>query len=125
MIDLEREQLQTEIASLRLLLGVNGAAALEQARSTDRTFETMRLEAAIRLEQANLVHEIIEASSDAVIVLDNHWEFRYINRRATEDIFSGRNMRRHQPRPRLPRDHPHRLLSALPEGHGRARPRRL
>jgi PAS domain S-box-containing protein len=92
MMDVERNQLQTEIASLRLLLGVNGEAALEHARSTDRTFETMRLEAAIRLEQANLVHEIIEASSDAVIVLDNHWEFRYINRRATEDIFSGRNM---------------------------------
>jgi PAS domain S-box-containing protein len=92
MIDLEREQLQTEIASLRLLLGVNGAAALEQARSTDRTFETMRLEAASCLEQSNLIHEIIEASSDAVIVLNDQWEFRYINRRATEDIFSGRNM---------------------------------
>ncbi len=90
--DLERQQLHSEIAGLRLMLGAEGAAALEQARSTDRTFETMRLEAASCLEQSNLIHEIIEASSDAVIVLNDQWEFRYINRRATEDIFSGRNM---------------------------------
>jgi PAS domain S-box-containing protein len=74
MDDLEREQFQSEIASLRQQL------------------ETNKLEAAIRLQQANLVHEIIEASSDAVIVLDNEWVFRYINRRAIEDIFSGRDM---------------------------------
>jgi PAS domain S-box-containing protein len=90
--DLERQQLHSEIAGLRLMLGAEGAAALEQARITDRTFETMRLEAASCLEQSNLIHEIIEASSDAVIVLNDQWEFRYINRRATEDIFSGRNM---------------------------------
>ena len=92
MDDLEREQLKSEIATLRHLLEVNEAAALEQTRRADRALETVKLEAAVRLEQANLVHEIIEASSDAVLVLDNNWEFRYINRRAVEDIFSGRDM---------------------------------
>ena len=81
MDDLEREQLKSEIAALRLLLEVSDAA-----------LDAIKLEAAIRLQQANLVHEIIEASTDAVIVLDNDWQFRYINRRAIEDIFSGRDM---------------------------------
>jgi PAS domain S-box-containing protein len=92
MDDLEREQLQSEIAALRRLLKSNEAAALEQARRAARALQAIQLEAAVRLEQANLVHEIIEASSDAVIVLDNDWVFRYINHRATEDIFSGRDM---------------------------------
>jgi PAS domain S-box-containing protein len=92
MDDLEREQLQSEIATLRRLLEVNQAAMLEQAQRADRALDAIKLEAAVRLEQANLVHEIIEASTDAVLVLDDNWEFRYINRRAIEDIFSGRDM---------------------------------
>lgn len=87
--DLEREQLKSEIVTLRLLLDVNEATALEQARHADHAREEVRLEAAVRLEQSNLIHEIIEASTDAVIVLDNDWVFRYINRRAIEDIFAG------------------------------------
>jgi PAS domain S-box-containing protein len=90
--DLERQQLKSEIAALRHQLQANEAAAREQAQRADRALEAIRIEAAVRLEQANLVHEIIEASSDAVIVLDDNWEFRYINRRAIEDIFSGRDM---------------------------------
>ncbi len=88
MNDLEREQLQSEMDGLRRLLGVHEAAALR----SDQALKTLKIEAAVRLEQASLVHEIIEASSDAVIVLDNDWVFRYINRRAIEDIFSGRDM---------------------------------
>jgi signal transduction histidine kinase len=89
MDDLEREQLNSEIATLRLLLEVNEAAAIEQTRRADRALEAVKLETAVRLEQAKLVHEIIEASSDAVLVLGNNWEFRYINRRAIGDIFGG------------------------------------
>jgi PAS domain S-box-containing protein len=92
MDDLEREQLKSEIATLRLLLEVNEAAALEQGRRADRAREEVRLEAAVRLEQSNLIHEIIEASTDAVIVLGNDWELRYINRRAIEQIFAGRGL---------------------------------
>jgi PAS domain S-box-containing protein len=92
MDDLEREQLKSEIATLRLLLEVNEAAALEQARRADRALEEVRLEAAVRLQQASLIHEIIEASTDAVIVLDNDWRFRYINHRAIQDLFAGRNL---------------------------------
>jgi PAS domain S-box-containing protein len=92
MDDLEREHLKSEIATLRLLLEVNEAVAIEQAYRADQALEAVKLETAVRLRQANLVHEIIEASSDAVLVLDNNWEFRYINHRAIEDIFSGRDM---------------------------------
>jgi len=92
MDDLEREQLKSEIANLRLLLDVNEAAALEQAQRADRALETLRVEAATREQQARLVHEIIAASSDAVLVLDRNWEFLYVNRRARDDIFSGRDV---------------------------------
>jgi PAS domain S-box-containing protein len=92
MDDLEREHLKSEIATLRLLLEVNEAAALEQGRRADHAREEVRLEAAVRLEQSNLIHEIVEASTDAVIVLDNDWGVRYINHRAIDEIFAGRGL---------------------------------
>ena len=92
MDDIERERLTSEIATLRLLLEVNEIAAVDQARRADRALESVKREAEGRAEHAKLVHEIIEASSDAVIVLDNTWEFRYVNRRAADDIFAGQQM---------------------------------
>jgi PAS domain S-box-containing protein len=92
MDEIERKQLTSEIATLRLLLEVNETAAVDQARRADDALEAARHEAAIRQQQATLVNQIIEASSDAVIVLDDAWEFRYVNRRAIEDIFSGRDV---------------------------------
>jgi PAS domain S-box-containing protein len=92
MDDIEREQLRSEIATLRLLLEVNESAAVEEAKRADRALDTLRQEAAKREQQAKLVHEIIAASSDAVLVLDRNWEFLYVNRRARDDIFSGQDV---------------------------------
>jgi PAS domain S-box-containing protein len=88
----EREQLRSEVATLRLLLEVNEAAALEQAKRADQALDTLRQQAAVREQQSKLVHEIIAASSDAVLVLDRNWEFLYVNRRARDDIFSGKDV---------------------------------
>jgi signal transduction histidine kinase len=85
--DLEREHLKSEIAALRLLLEVNETSAIEQARRADHALETVRVETAVRLQQANLIHQIIEASTDAVLVLDSKWELRYVNHRAVHDLF--------------------------------------
>jgi len=119
--DLEREQLQSEIATLRHLLEVNRTAAVEQARRADHAIAEAKLEIAVRLEQTGLIHEIIEASTDAVLVLDNNWDFLYVNRRAIDDIFSGRDI----VGTNLLRDFPELVPSAFYERYQHAMDRRL
>ncbi|SNT27240.1 His Kinase A (phospho-acceptor) domain-containing protein [Granulicella rosea] len=79
---LERSRLLSEIATLRQLLGVNEATAVEQVERADRALAAMRASAQQREEQVRMVGEIMEASSDAVLVLDEHSIIRYRNARA-------------------------------------------
>ncbi len=79
MDELDRTQLKSEIATLRLRLEVNEAAALEQAARADRAMAKLRESAAAREVQARQLREVTEASIDAVFVLDASWKVQYVN----------------------------------------------
>jgi PAS domain S-box-containing protein len=89
MDEISWEQLKSEIATLRQLLDVQEAAALEQARRADCALEAMHKAAKARDQQAQLVDEIIGASSDAVVVLDEVWVICYMNAQARDILSNG------------------------------------
>ena len=87
--ELERERLRSEIATLRLLLEVNEATALEQSERAERALQSMKLEIAEREQQAQLVQQIVEASTDCVIVMDAEWRVRFLNEQAKQELRLG------------------------------------
>jgi signal transduction histidine kinase len=89
MDEISWEQLKSEVATLRQLLDVQEAAALEQARRADCALEAMHKAANARDQQAQLVDEIIGASSDGVVVLDETWVVRYMNAQAMDMLTQG------------------------------------
>ncbi|WP_213804015.1 ATP-binding protein [Granulicella sp. dw_53] len=92
MDDVEQERLRSEIATLRLLLEVNEATALEQSRRAERALQTMQREITEREQQAKLIREIIAASTDSVVVLDSEWRVTFLNEQAKQELSSGEEL---------------------------------
>jgi PAS domain S-box-containing protein len=84
--EVEHERLVSEIATLRMLLEINEATALEQAQWAERALQAMQREIAEREQQTKLVREIIGASTDSVLVLDSDWRVTYLNEQARREL---------------------------------------
>jgi signal transduction histidine kinase len=90
--EVERERLISEIATLRLLLEINEATALEQAGWAERSLQSMQREIAEREQQTKLIREIIGASTDSVLVLDADWRVTYLNDQARRELAPERDL---------------------------------
>jgi signal transduction histidine kinase len=86
---IERSQLKSEIATLRLMLEVNEATALEQAARGDQAIAELRSAAVARERQATQLREVTEASIDAVFVLDAAWKVLYVNALGDSQVPAG------------------------------------
>ena len=82
-------RLRSEIATLLYLLEAHETTALSEASRAEIAIEELRATAAARALQANLVHELVEASRDAVLVLDELWTVRYMNAAAMKEMSKG------------------------------------
>ena len=91
----EALRLRSEVATLRHLLEVHEATALSEAIRAETAIEELRAGAATRDQQAKLVHELVEASRDAVLVLDEVWSVRYMNTAARQAISKGVDLSGH------------------------------
>ena len=90
--DSVESRLRAEVETLRQLLEVNEATAMEQAELAERArIEAVRL-ADSREEQRKLIHDIVAAGADAVIVLDSDFRITYVNRQAVASAGDGREM---------------------------------
>ena len=86
------EHLANEVATLRLLLEVQEATALDQAARAERAAEELRLQAAQLAQQAHLVQQVVDASTDCVLVLDANWVVTYLNSQARAELASGNGL---------------------------------
>jgi signal transduction histidine kinase len=84
--EVEEGRLRAEIATLHQLLEVNEAAALEQSDRAEQARRTLEREVAIREMQARLVQQIVEASTDSVLVLDAEWRVKFLNSPAKREL---------------------------------------
>jgi PAS domain S-box-containing protein len=85
-------RLTAEIETLRQLLELNEATAVMQAQLAEKArLEAVRI-ADAREEQRKLIHDIIAAGADAVIVLDCDFRITYMNRQAIESAGDGRDL---------------------------------
>ncbi len=82
----ELSRLRSEVATLRHLLEVHEETALEQASRAEQALEELQRTAAAGVKQAQLVHELVDASPDAVLVLDADWTMQYMNTAAKQAI---------------------------------------
>ncbi len=82
MTSIDEMQLRSEIETLRQLLEVHETTAMAQSEIADRALAAA-LEAATALAaQARQTSEVMEASSECVMVLDKDWIIRYMNSQA-------------------------------------------
>ena len=103
MTQKEAEQMRAEMATLQLLLEVNETTAMEQAERAETALEELRKQIAESELQAQLVREVVGASTDSVLVVDAEWRVRYLNQQAKRELRVGDEL--------LGRD----LLEAIPE----------
>jgi len=88
-LDTNSEHLASEIATLRLLLEVQEATALDQAARAERAAHELRMQAAQVAQQAHLIQQVVDASTDCVLVFDAHWNVTYLNSQARVELDSG------------------------------------
>ena len=86
MTGIEEKQLRSEIETLRQLLEVHESAAIAQAERAEQALSTAVDSAAALAFQARQMSEIMEASSECVMVLDSEWVIRYMNSQAKATI---------------------------------------
>ena len=88
----EEDQVRAEIATLQLLIPALEDAALYQTRRLKAAFaDLQRREEEVR-EQGRRLSAMLEATSDAVFLIDREWRFTFINRYAVELIANGRDL---------------------------------
>jgi len=88
MKDIEEMQLRSEVQTLRQLLEVHEATALAQAEIAERALADAVRAGQELAAQARQMDEVIEASSECVMVLDGDWVVRYMNSQAVETMDS-------------------------------------
>ncbi len=84
MTEIEHYQLQSEVETLRRLLEVHEDTALAQVHVAEQALASA-IESAAEVErQVRQMHEIMEASSEGVMVVDSGWVIRYMNTQAIQ-----------------------------------------
>lgn len=86
MTELEENRLRGEVDTLRSLLEVHEDTALTQVELAERAY-VAAVDASAETElQSRQMHEIMEASSEGVIVVGGDWTIRYMNSQAVESM---------------------------------------
>jgi len=80
----EQEQMRSEIATLRLLLPALEEAAMSQTNRLERVVTDLRLQAEEVERLDARLSSTLEATTDAVFLLDELWRFTYLNHHAMD-----------------------------------------
>jgi signal transduction histidine kinase len=88
MNEIEETQLRSEVETLRQLLEVHEATAMAQAEIAERALADAVDSAAALAAKARQMDEVMEASSECVMVLDGDWVVRYMNTQAVKTMAS-------------------------------------
>ncbi len=76
------EQVRSEIATLRLLIPALEDAALSQTRRLEGAVINLELRAEQVQKLGARLSSVLESTTDAVFMVDRHWNFTYLNRHA-------------------------------------------
>ncbi len=88
----EEEQLRSEIATLQLLIPALEDAALHQTRRLQSAYSDLQRQEEQVRQQERKLSAMLQATSDAVFLLDRQWRFTFLNQRAITLIASGRDL---------------------------------
>ena len=86
------EQLRSETATLQLLLSALEDAALYQTNRLEAAYEELTSQAQAVQKQGLRLGAMLEATSDAVFLLDREWRFTFLNGHAKRLIANGRDL---------------------------------
>ncbi len=88
----EEEQLRSEIATLRLLIPALEEAALHQTERLKGAVGDLRRQTEHVRQQGMRLSAMLEATTDAVFLLDREWRFTFLNGHAQTLIGAGREL---------------------------------
>jgi PAS domain S-box-containing protein len=86
------EQLRSEIATLKLLIPALEQAALHQTERLKTALSDLRSQTEQVRQQGVRLAAMLEATSDAVFLLDRNWRFTFLNSYAQQLIGAGRHL---------------------------------
>jgi signal transduction histidine kinase len=88
----EDEQLRSEIATLKLLIPALEQAALDQTERLKGAVSDLRRQAEHVRQQGLRLSAMLEATTDAVFLLDRNWRFTFLNSHAQRLIAGDRDL---------------------------------
>ena len=88
----ETEQIRSEAATLRLLITALEEAALYQTNRLQRAFANLQAQGEHNRQQGLRLSAMLEATSDAVFLLDQNWKFTFLNQHAVNLLSPGRSL---------------------------------
>ena len=91
----ELARLRSEVSTLKHLLDAHEISAIAEATRAETALKDLRASIATRDAQIHLIHELVEASRDAVVVLDDRWIVRFMNDSAKQEIAQGNDISGH------------------------------
>jgi len=83
---------RSEIATLQLLVLALEEAALGQTRRLKSAFSDVQKQGGLAQQQSVRLRAMLEATTDAVILLDRNWCFTFLNSRAISSIANGKQL---------------------------------
>ena len=86
------EQIRSEAATLRLLITALEEAALYQTDRLQTAFANLQAQGEHSRQQGVRLSAMLEATSDAVFLLDQDWKFTFLNQRAVNLFSAGRSL---------------------------------
>ena len=86
------EALRSEIATLRMLIPALEEAALHQTRRLQTAFSDLQKQQKKVRQQSERLGAMLEATTDAVFLLDRSWCFTFLNNHAQALIADGRDL---------------------------------
>ena len=78
----EEEELRSEGATLRLLISALEDAALEQTERLQTAYDELKTEGERAQSQGNRLSAMLQATTDAVFMVDREWRLTFLNRHA-------------------------------------------
>ena len=84
--------LRSEIATLQLLITALEEAAMHQTRCLNSTFLELEKQGEMARQQNARLQAMLEATTDAVFLVDRNWCFTFLNSRAQTLIAGGRKL---------------------------------
>ncbi len=88
----EADELRSQTATLGLLISALEDAALEQTRRLQRAYDDLKTEGEKVQTQGSRLSAMLEATTDAVFLLDRDWCFTFLNGHAQELIANGADL---------------------------------